>query len=70
MFVEFQSQGRCEIMMTLQKVVIGLGSAGGNVHKDILKASKTCMTDRSMTVRCAAAKVRKLTIVVFGLLGT
>lgn len=44
-------------MLTLQKVVIGLGAAGSNVYKDVFKASRTCMTDRSMNVRCAAAKV-------------
>ena len=51
-----ESQGRCEIMLTLQKVVAGLGSAGSNCYKDIYKASKGCMTDRAMTVRSAAAK--------------
>ncbi|XP_013379521.1 HEAT repeat-containing protein 5B-like isoform X2 [Lingula anatina] len=51
-----ESTGRCEIMVTLQKVVQGLGSAACGVHKDIYKATKSCMTDRSMTVRCAAAK--------------
>ncbi|XP_074651872.1 HEAT repeat-containing protein 5B-like [Tubulanus polymorphus] len=51
-----ESQGRCEIMLTLQKVLLGLGSAGSACHKDIYKAAKNCMNDRSMTVRCAAAK--------------
>lgn len=44
-------------MLTLQKVVIGLGSAGGTTYKDIYKACRQCMTDRSMMVRSAAAKV-------------
>ena len=52
-----QSQGRCEIMLTLQKVIIGLGSAGANCYKDVYKAARGCLTDRSMTVRCAAALV-------------
>ena len=52
-----QSQGRCEIMLTLTKVVAGIGSAGSNCYKDIYKAAKPCMTDRAMTVRSAAAKV-------------
>ena len=43
--------------MTLQKVVAGLGSAGANCYKDIYKATRTCLTDRAMTVRSAAAKV-------------
>ena len=58
----FQSQGRCEIMLTLQKVVGGLGSAGGTTYKDIYKASRQCMTDRSMMVRSAAAKVSGNTV--------
>ncbi|XP_067680006.1 HEAT repeat-containing protein 5B-like isoform X1 [Haliotis asinina] len=51
-----ESQGRCEIMMTLEKVVAGLGSAGGSCHKDIYKAARQAMTDRAMSVRGAAAK--------------
>lgn len=50
-----ESQGRCEIMLTLQKVIVGLGSAGANCYKDVYKAARGCLTDRSMTVRCAAA---------------
>jgi len=46
-------------MLTLQKVVAGLGSAGANCYKDIYKATRTCLTDRAMTVRAAAAKVYK-----------
>lgn len=45
-------------MLTLEKVVAGLGSAGSSCHKDIYKAARQAMTDRSMAVRCAAAKVR------------
>ena len=54
---DLQSQGRCEIMITLQKVITGLGSAGANCYKDVYKAARGCLTDRSMTVRCAAALV-------------
>lgn len=53
----FQSQGRTEIMSTLEKVIKGLGSAGNSTYKDVYKATKQCMTDRSMVVRFAAAKV-------------
>lgn len=53
-----ESQGRSEIMITVGKVVASLGSAASNCHKDIFKAAKSCMTDRSMSVRCSAAKVR------------
>jgi len=44
-------------MLTLQKVVAGLGSAGASCYKDIYKAARGCLTDRVMTVRCASAKV-------------
>lgn len=37
------------------QVCCGMGSAINNVHKDIYKAAKQCLTDRSMPVRCAAA---------------
>lgn len=56
-FLLFQSQGRTEIMSTLEKVIKGLGSAGNSTYKDVYKATKQCMTDRSMVVRYAAAKV-------------
>ena len=52
-----QSQGRCEIMLSLQRVLSGLGSNGAALHRDIYKAVKGALTDRSMSVRCAAAKV-------------
>ena len=53
----FQSQGRYEIMVTLRKVIAGLGSAGSNCYRDVYKAARNCMTDRAMTVRSAAARV-------------
>ncbi|XP_048732912.2 HEAT repeat-containing protein 5B-like isoform X5 [Ostrea edulis] len=51
-----ESQGRSEIMSTLEKVIKGLGTAGNSTYKDVYKATKQCMTDRSMVVRFAAAK--------------
>ncbi|XP_027038809.1 HEAT repeat-containing protein 5B-like [Pocillopora damicornis] len=51
-----ESQGRCEIMLSLQRVLSGLGSNGAALHRDIYKAVKGALTDRSMSVRCAAAK--------------
>ncbi|PFX25411.1 HEAT repeat-containing protein 5B [Stylophora pistillata] len=51
-----ESQGRCEIMLSLQRVLSGLGSNGAVLHRDIYKAVKGALTDRSMSVRCAAAK--------------
>ena len=44
-------------MMTLEKIVKGLGSAGQNSYKDVYKACKAAMTDRAMAVRTGAAKV-------------
>ncbi|XP_034942648.1 HEAT repeat-containing protein 5B isoform X2 [Chelonus insularis] len=51
-----ESQARIEIMHTLEKVCAGMGSAVTNVHKEIYKVSRHCLTDRVMAVRCAAAK--------------
>ncbi|XP_039953261.1 HEAT repeat-containing protein 5B isoform X1 [Bactrocera tryoni] len=51
-----ESQARAEIMITLEKVCAGMGTAISNVHKDIYKATKHCLTDRVMAVRVAAAK--------------
>jgi len=34
-----------------------MGTAISNVHKEIYKAAKLCLTDRVMAVRCAAARV-------------
>jgi hypothetical protein len=55
-----QSQGRSEIMLTLQKVVAGIGSAGSNCYKDIFKAARGCLTDRAMVVRSSAALVSRV----------
>lgn len=51
-----ESQMRIEIMITLEKVCNGMDTAISNVHKEIYKATKTCLTDRVMPVRVAAAK--------------
>lgn len=51
-----ESQMRIEIMVTMEKVCSGMGSAISNVHKDIYKATRVCLTDRVMAVRVAAAK--------------
>lgn len=52
-----QSQGRCEIMLCIERILKGLGVSAVSCHRDIYKAARTCLTDRSMAVRCAAAKV-------------
>lgn len=45
-------------MLSLQNILKGLGAAAVPCHRDIYKAARTCLTDRSMAVRCAAAKVK------------
>ncbi|XP_035692964.1 HEAT repeat-containing protein 5B-like [Branchiostoma floridae] len=51
-----ESQGRCEIMLALEKILMGLGSAAASQHKDIYKVARGCLVDRSLVVRVAAAK--------------
>lgn len=51
-----ESQARCEIMLTTEKIVGGMGAAASHLHKDIFKAVRHCLTDRVMAVRCAGAK--------------
>lgn len=47
-------------MLSLQNILNGLGAAAIPCHRDVYKAAKSCLTDRSMAVRCAAAKVNGL----------
>ncbi|MGH0172346.1 UNVERIFIED_CONTAM: hypothetical protein FKN15_063175 [Acipenser sinensis] len=51
-----ESQGRYEIMLSLEKILRGQGVSAVRCHRDIYKAARSCLTDRSMAVRCAAAK--------------
>ncbi|XP_062252890.1 HEAT repeat-containing protein 5A isoform X1 [Platichthys flesus] len=51
-----ESQGRYEIMLSVEKLLRGLGGSAVPWHRDIYKAARTCLTDRSMAVRCAATK--------------
>ena len=62
LLISFQSQGRCEIMLCLERILGGLGSNGALSHRDIYKAVRVAMSDRSMPVRCAAAKVSVSTV--------
>uniref|UniRef100_A0A672QBW1 HEAT repeat-containing protein 5A n=1 Tax=Sinocyclocheilus grahami TaxID=75366 RepID=A0A672QBW1_SINGR len=50
------AEGRCEIMLCIEKILKGLGVSAMSCHRDIYKTARTCLTDRSMAVRCAAAK--------------
>ena len=45
------------MMKTLERIVLGLGSAGKLVHKDIYRAAMKLLVDTNMTVRCSASKV-------------
>uniref|UniRef100_A0A3Q1EX44 HEAT repeat-containing protein 5B n=1 Tax=Acanthochromis polyacanthus TaxID=80966 RepID=A0A3Q1EX44_9TELE len=51
-----ESQGRGEILLSLQKVLSGLGGAAASCHRDIYKNARSLLTDRSMAVRCSVAK--------------
>ncbi|KAM9355893.1 HEAT repeat-containing protein 5A isoform 2-T2 [Pholidichthys leucotaenia] len=51
-----ESQGRYEIMLSVERILRGLGDGAVPFHRDIYKAARVCLTDRSMAVRCAAAK--------------
>ncbi|XP_054885524.1 HEAT repeat-containing protein 5B isoform X1 [Poeciliopsis prolifica] len=51
-----ESQGRGEILLSLQKVLSGLGGAAASCHRDIYKNARSLLTDRSMAVRCAVAR--------------
>ncbi|XP_008312892.1 HEAT repeat-containing protein 5A isoform X2 [Cynoglossus semilaevis] len=51
-----ESQGRYEIMLSLEKILRGLSTNAVPCHRDIYKAARSCLTDRSMAVRCAATK--------------
>lgn len=50
-----ESQTRIEICQTLEKVCAGMGTAISNVHKEIYKAVRYCLSDRVMAVRVAAS---------------
>ncbi|CAG2165004.1 unnamed protein product, partial [Oppiella nova] len=51
-----ESQTRCEIYTTLERIVAGMGNAANSVHRDVYKSVKLGMTDRAMIVRSSAAK--------------
>lgn len=50
-----ESQLRIEVMMTLEKITAGMGSAAANIHKEVYKSCKMGLTDRALPVRCASA---------------
>lgn len=50
-----ESQMRIEIIVTLEKICAGMGKAISNVHKEIYKSVRVCLSDRVMSVRVAAS---------------
>ncbi|XP_067939352.1 HEAT repeat-containing protein 5B-like isoform X2 [Watersipora subatra] len=57
-----ESQGRYEVMKTLERIVAGLGTAGKNIHKEIYKAALKLLVDNNMNVRCSTSKCLKALI--------
>ena len=55
-------------MLCLERVLHGLASNGASLHRDIYKAVRGALTDRSMSVRCAAAKVHRNSNIYFFIL--
>uniref|UniRef100_A0AAY4A7U5 HEAT repeat-containing protein 5A n=1 Tax=Denticeps clupeoides TaxID=299321 RepID=A0AAY4A7U5_9TELE len=51
-----ESQGRFEIMQSVERVLRGLGVSAVPCHRDVYKSARACLTDRSMAVRGAAAE--------------
>lgn len=51
-------------MLSLEKILRGLGVSAVPCHRDIYKVARTCLTDRSLAVRCAAAKVTRLQVIL------
>ena len=56
-FIFLICQLRSEVLDTLRKLLIGLGVSSASCHKDIYKCVRTFLVDRSLFVRCSAAKV-------------
>jgi hypothetical protein len=55
---KFQSISRAEILLTMSKMVHGVGATAYPRHREIFKLiSKNSLTDRVMFVRVAAVKV-------------
>lgn len=50
------SQVRIEIIQTFEKILLGLGTAGQSIHKQIYKQLKELVIDRVQSVRCASIK--------------
>lgn len=51
------SQIRFEVLASLERIVLGLGSVSGTVHREISKIARMHLCDRAMAVRTASAKV-------------
>ncbi|KHJ41183.1 HEAT repeat protein [Trichuris suis] len=65
-----ESQTRAEVMTTFAAMISGLGSACSSVHKEIYKVARPALTDRQMTVRCAACSCIEALVVQASFLWT
>ncbi|XP_045484531.1 HEAT repeat-containing protein 5B isoform X1 [Pieris rapae] len=55
-----ESQTRLEIMITLEKICVGMGTAAGNVLREVSRAARaSLLNERSTPVRAAAANALK-----------
>lgn len=54
-----ESQSRCEIFLTLERIVAGMGVVAAPIHRDIFKAIRHGLFDRVMAVRVASARCLK-----------
>ena len=52
-------QYRSEILGCFRRVLDGLGPSSTSAHKDMYKCIRNGLTDKSMAVRSAAAKVQR-----------
>lgn len=51
-----ESQLRCEIYVSLRKIVVVMGASATSLHRDIFKVIKNSLTDRVLAVRASAAR--------------
>lgn len=55
-------QYRCEVLNCFRRLLNGLGPSSTSAHKDIYKCVRNGLTDKSLAVRSAAAKVSDMAI--------
>eukprot|EP00794_Sanderia_malayensis_P020258 gene20258-22242_t len=55
-FKTAESEAKCEVLLCFENMLVGLDNAASPGFKDIYKASRNSLTDKSAAVRCSAAK--------------